>query len=363
MGLGAGFAEWERTGLDGSVYYTIASGSTANTKLAKGFIAAMLDNYQMDDGLRRRMVMGSFDPINMLVFGEPYFSTKRNLVDVNKVIEYWGFDHTDLPFPECVKEDWKLIVGIDTAGASSPWAIEFFLETPDGDVNDPAPHLLGFDEIYVKGRVWQEIAEMIKEKTDGWRNVEYWIDPISSRQASGADLKTVLDEFAHWGIPCRTPASYRTQTSWMHEHSLLHGDKTKPHPYLELEGDSDPNTGEYEIGAPSLMFLKDPALEEVPVDGKGRNNPLGWMQYALGLEMGVYRFDNRKQREQKAWEEGLTPVGPEKVIARDDHAITAVYFAILGWRPTQKRTRGLNKTLANRRREPLYGGQRKAGSR
>jgi hypothetical protein len=82
------------------------------------------------------------------------------------------------------------------------------------------------------------------------------------------------------------------------------------------------------------------------------------MQYALGLEMGVYRYDSRKQREQKAWEEGLTPVGPEKVISRDDHGITAMYFCTLGWHPPQKRSRGMSKELTGRRREPLYPGER-----
>ena len=357
MGLGICFSEWERTGLDGSVYYTIASGSTSNTKLQSGFISAMLDNYQMDDGLRRRMVMGSFDPINLLVFGEPYFNNKRNLVDVQKVIEYWGLDEADEPFPNCVKDQWKLFVGIDCAGASSPWAIEFFVETPGGDPMDPHPHLLGFDEIYVKGLVWEEIAELIKEKTEGWADVEYWIDPISSKQASGPSLETILVEFSHMGIDCNVPKFYRTQTAWMHIHSLLHGDKTLPHPYLERDGDYDVKTGEYEIGAPSLMFLKSEHLKEVPQDGKGRNNPHGWQQYALSIEMGLYRLDGRKQREQKAFEEGLSPLGPEKVIARDDHGITAMYFCTLGWRPPQKRTRGQNKALSDRGKEPLYPGE------
>lgn len=358
LGLGAKYEEWERIGADGSVYYAVASGSTTNTKNAKGYIESMLDNYQMDDSLRRRMVMGSFDPIDLLVFGEPYFSMKRNLVDIDDVVKYWQLDKLDKPFPECIKEHWKLIVGIDTAGASSPWAVEFFVETPTGDPFDPVKHLLGFDEIYIKGLVWQDIANLILEKTAGWRNVEYWIDPVSSNQRSGPDLKTVLEEFSTWGIPCQTPSSYRTQTSWMHVHSLLHGDPSMPHVYLEEEGDEDPDTGKYQIGMPSLMFLKSKALQEVPVQGKGRNNPNGWMQYALGLEMGVYRYDSRKQREQKAWEEGLTPVGPEKVISRDDHGITAMYFCTLGWHPPQKRSRGMSKELTGRRREPLYPGER-----
>ena len=355
-GNGAGFSEYERIEEDGSVYYTISAGSLANTKLPKGYIENMLGNYASDPHLTQRMVMGSFEPLQLLVFGQPHFVPSKHVVDLERVMEYWDLDKMDLPFPECCMEDFPLVVGIDTAGASSPWAVEFFIEMPGGDPNDPWPHLLGIGEIYVKGVYWQEIAERIKAFTAGWKDVRYWVDPISSQQREGPSLTTVIDEFSHFGIPCQVPQGFRVRTGWMHVHSLLSCDRTRPHPYLDDSWSEAQKA--YEIGAPSLMFLKGDMWKECKdQDGHGKDNPEGWAQYALRREMEVYRFDTRKQREQKEWEEGLTPVGPERVIARDDHAISALYFATMGWKVPVKMTRNFTKTLKDR--SPLYTAHRK----
>jgi hypothetical protein len=359
-GYGCGFSEYERIAEDGSVYYTISAGSLANTKLPKGVIENMLANYSSDPHLIQRMVMGSFEPLQVLVFGEPHFVPSKHVIDLERVADVWQWNKMDAPFPECCMEDFPLVVGIDTAGASSPWAIEFFIEAPDTEPGSPSSHLIGIGEIYVKGIVWQDIADRIKEFTRGWRDVRYWVDPISSRQREGPNLTAMIDEFAHFGIPCDTPLNFRVQSGYMHVHSLLKCDQTRPHPYLDDAWDE--REQQWEIGAPSLMFLKgDMWKEGKDAEGFGKDNPEGWAQYALRREMELYRFDTRKQREQKEWEEGLTPEGPQKVIPRDDHAISALYFATMGWKVPVKMTPSYNKILNDRK--PLYSGHRKRPGR
>jgi len=330
--MGIFYKEYEIQRPNGDIMYTISIPSIANTKVPQGWIERMLDQYSSDPLTRQRMVEGDFNPINVLIYDIPFYHTSWALVPLRSVLEYWELDRAIDPM-EALRR-WPLYIGIDTGGQSSPWAIEFYVKTPAGE-------LLGIDELYLTKKTWGEVADKIIAIASEWTGpVEYWIDPISSRQAGGPNQQTIYNEFAYYGIPCSTPEHYNLRGGINHVQSLLRPDRSRPHPYLRDEFNEE--TGEYDLGASTLYYLYDPSratMRDPTVQGSV-DNPKGIFCYFNVKEKEVWRVESKSQHQPKESEEGLSPKMPEKPVDRDDHAQTAEMFCTMGvYPPTQKRTR------------------------
>ena len=371
---GVRFSEYEFVSLSGDVYYTISSGTDSNLHLPAGYLETMLDNYSDDPAIRRRMVEGDFNPINTLVYGPPYYIPEIHIVDRESVFEFWELDRTDeRDFPRY----WKLWVGIDTAGSSSPWAIQFYVETPEGP-GFPARHLIAIGEIYVKGLTWLEIADQILEFTVGprinkrdwesprderrkWKNVTYMIDPISSKQAQGPNQINIEEQFLHYGIATQQPRGYNKEAGIKAVQNVLKPDRFEPHPYLSDTLNEE--TDMWEKGFPGLIYLKDPEyVESYDEQRPGSvDNPHGRINYFNNAEKEVYRRNSKKARAIKESEEGLTREKDEKPVDSDDHAATAEMFVCLEYKPPfepKNMTDREARSAMNR-----YAGQRKTGSK
>ena len=184
------YTEWEKVGASGETFYTISCPSRSNTFLAEGYVDSMLSGMADDPGLRQRMVEGKFNPVNTLVYDYPIFSERTHVVDYDKFLEHWDIDE--------VPRWWRVVVGIDVGGTRSPWAVEFYCQTEDG-------HWVAFDEIYQPNLVYDDICERIKAKVEGFENVSYWIDPISSQHKGGATLIKLEEEFRFRGLHVNPP--------------------------------------------------------------------------------------------------------------------------------------------------------------
>lgn len=328
---GVCYKEYEIVRPNGDIMYCISVPTAVNTKLPPSYLSTMLDQFSNDPQTRMRMIEGDFNPINQLIYDLPFYNPKINIVPLQKVLQYWELDRAYDPL-EAFRR-WPLTVGIDTGGQQSPWAVEFYAHAPDGT-------LFCCDELYLYKQTWGSVAEAIKEKTRFWTGpVNYYIDPISSRQAAGPNQQRIVDEFAQYGIPCQMPEHYNKHSGISHVQSLLSPDRDRPHPYLEDEYDEA--TGQWAIGCPTLFYLRDDAYISVknPNIPGSVDNPEGWIPFYNLKEKEVYRIDFKRQHEPKEYEEGLSPAPQEKPVDRDDHAQTAEMFATMGSFPIETRSR------------------------
>jgi len=382
------FREYEHTDpVSGDTYYTIAAGTSANPYLPKGYLDSMLAHRRDDPMMKARMIDGSFTPINALVYELPYYSKQSHIIDVYLFLQYWELDAydaiTNTPYDDprdAIPRTWPLYLGIDSAGASSPWAVEFYVETPEDEFGQH--QYICIDEMYfaAKGMTWAGISMEIRRRTTGltgqeekdypskvegginpgWQFVQYWIDPIHSKQKSGPNQEAIYDEFQRNGIPVQTPRCYNQAASVSRVKEYLHRDRTLPCPYIEDFVDDDPELPEeerglYQIGSAKLYYLAG-MREGVNPDG----TPLGYGPYAKAniAEKQEYRMDNKKQRQASEAEEGLTPMGPEKIIDRDDHAQTAEMFAFLGINPLPRTRQSNGKRVIVDEDRSIYPGRR-----
>lgn len=320
------FAEYEHTDRLGFIWYCISAGSVSNPFNPPDYVAGMTMNRVGDPGMLARMVGGHFNPITSLVYGPEYFSLATHLIQIESVLNYWGIPHSHLLPHEkrdAIPRDWPLLIGIDSAGLASPWAVEFYVETPEDDLG--RTHYICIDEIYGVGWKWHEIADIIGERVEGWNSVQYWIDPFHSMQKSGPNGECIYDEFHRLGLPVQKPRGYNKPGAVLRVRSFLHRDRRHPCPYLpddRIEDPASPYSGQFEIGAARLYYA-------------GYETESGTIAYADKnlKEKEVYRFDTRRQRAEKEEMEGLSPLQPEKIVDRDDHAQTAEMFAFLGISP------------------------------
>lgn len=288
------------------VYFCMTANSGVNTTLKQDYIDTMLSEYADDPQMKKRMVDGDFNPINTLVYDYPFYIPDVHIVSRQTVLEEYRLDRTEeQDFPKW----WPLLVGIDCAGTASPWAVEFYVKTPD-DL------YICFDEIYCKVGSWNEIIYMILEKTREWEQVSFWIDPISSQQAQGPTSLTIQKEFEAGGIPTSCPKGYSKASGINHVKNFLKPDRSQPHPFLDDKFDSE--TERFALGRPSILYI----------DGACPANI---------AEKSVYRYAVAKAREAKEGEIGLSPMINEKIMDRDDHAQTAEMFAFLGEYPIDKK--------------------------
>lgn len=341
------------------VYYTISAGSTANVTLPTGYVDTMLDNMTDDPLLRNRMVEGGFDPIHSLVYDWPYYSKKTHVVDLETVLRVQGWDFTD---ERQIPRYLPLFIGIDTAGPNSPWAIEAFVQVPE-----PYEHMLGIGEVYTKGDTWREIVEKLQALTEGWTNISYFVDPKTANKKEGPNQTSILEFFHQWGIPATTPRLGANKGAVIaHVRNLLKPDPNFEHPYLTDFWDEEKQG--YNLGAPRLLYLRDPSYAFTVVrDGKVMvDNSEGIANFFNLKEKEVWRFDGKKPRETKEHEEGLSPQANEKTVDRDDHAQDAEGFTMVGWLPLPvSRTRSkrdrdwdnvpVNRYPAQKRRAGRFG--------
>lgn len=382
------FREFEHTDpISGDTYYTISAGTTANQFNPAGYVESMLAHRRDDPLMKARMIDGSFTPINALVYELPYYSKESHIIDIDRFLQYWELDAcdaiTETPYADprdAIPRSWPLFLGIDSAGASSPWAVEFYVETPEDDMGQH--HYICIDEMYfsAKGMTWATIAIEIKRRTvgltpeeerdypvkqhygigSGWQFVQYWIDPYHSKQKSGPNQEAIYDEFQRNGIPVQAPRGYNLAASIKRVIEYLARDRTLPCPYMDDDVDDDPELPEeerglYQIGCARLYYLAG-MREGFNPDG----TPLGYGPYAKAniAEKQEYRMDNKKQRQASEAEEGLTPMGPEKVIDRDDHAQTAEMFAFLGINPLPRVRQSNGKRKVEDEDRHIYPGRR-----
>ncbi|HUD11348.1 MAG TPA: hypothetical protein VMS08_02980 [Candidatus Saccharimonadia bacterium] len=378
------FREYEHTdAVSGDTYYTIAAGTSANPYLPKGYLDSMLAHRRDDPMMKARMIDGSFTPINALVYELPYYSKQSHIIDVYRFLQYWELDAydaiTNTPYDDprdAIPRTWPLYLGIDSAGASSPWAVEFYVETPEDDFGQH--HYICIDEMYfaAKGMTWAGISMEIRRRTTGltdqeekdypsrvtgginpgWQFVQYWIDPYHSKQQSGPNQEAIYDEFQRNGIPVQAPRGYNQAASVARVKEYLHRDRTLPCPYIDDFVDDDPELPEeeralYEIGCARLYYLGHR-------DGANPDDALLAYAKANIAEKQEYRMDNKKQRQASEAEEGLTPMGPEKIIDRDDHAQTAEMFAFLGINPLPRTRQSNGKRVIVDEDRSIYPGRR-----
>ena len=355
-----GFKEYEKEVL-GFVYYTISSGTDTNAFLPPGYLDKNLAEFEGDPELRERMLEGSFTPALALVYGPPIFSEKTHIIDEDTFLAYWGisdwtggFDpRACIPRGGADQGDWKLWIGIDSAGAYSPWAVEFYLQTPK-DENGMVQYIC-IDEIYVSGVGWDYIADAIIDKVEGWEDVSYWIDPIHSKQGQygGMNYQAIYDNFRKRGIMVQTMKHQHViEAGVTAVKDILRADRRYPFLYGEDKKGNDPNDPKrfdlWDRGASRLYYL-----------GKrtASGSLLAYAKHNM-LEKGVYRRDTSKMRPPRPHMEGLKPEGPEKIIGQQDHAQTAEMFAVHGMNPRPiMRERSNQRLGATHVRRVPYTGQ------
>lgn len=299
---GVYWEEWERTGIDGSVWYTISSTSGANSSTPKGFVETMMADYS--DDAKKRFILGGFDPINQLIYEMPVYSEATHVVSMERVLEAYDLNYSDY---EGWPSWWPVVCGIDVGGPASPWACEFYIETPNQE-------LICFAEFYKKNIGWLEVSTEILRIAEHFDNVTYFVDPISSKQHVGPTLQTVEEEFQHYGITVEAPKGYNKYGGIAHVSELLLPDKSIPCPFMDDYYNEE--TEQWEVGRARIYYIA------------------GECRFNL-IEKQVWRRDIKKLRTEKEEEEGLSPPAQEKPVDRDDHAQTAEMFATLGWWPRE----------------------------
>lgn len=323
------FTEWEKSAPNGEIFYTIACPSTANSFIPDGYVDSMLSGMADDPGLRQRMVEGKFNPVNTLVYDYPIYSDRTHLIEYDRFLEQWEIDE--------IPPHWRVVVGIDVGGTRSPWACEFYAQTEDG-------HWVCFDEIYQQNIVYDEICDRIKKKSEGFEDISYWIDPISSQHKGGATLIKLQEEFRARGLYVKPPRGYNKMGGIARVQNFLKRDHSIPCPYKDdiLNEDDDGNPY-WEIGHSQLYYLTDMPHRKTERNVEGHSAP-GNIR-----EKGVYRWDQTKQRAAKDTEEGFSPYLSSKLIDRDDHAQTAEMFWALGVQPVTNEIRTKSEQTARRR--------------
>lgn len=337
------FHEWEKIDSEGAVYYAVVCPSYANTHLDPKYISNMYGDVSDQPGERERMIEGMWTQINALVYEAPTFSTATHCIDYQAFMDYFEYD--EIP-------PWlRVVVGIDCGGQKSPWAVEYYLETEA--VEGCPKHWVCFDEICQIGDTWNTIAELILEKQEkyGFRNIQYWIDPQSGNHHSGPTQITIMEEFAARGISTQFPKGYNKHGGIDRVRSFLHRDKTIPCPYIEDNHtvDAEGNV-EYAIGMAKLYYLTN-----APGKYHKDKNPLAHAAPVNIAEKGVYRYDSEKMKEPKTSEEGLSPTINLKLIDRDDHTVTAEFFAFLGIRPLGRNDKKKRSNREDLSAHTMYG--------
>lgn len=294
--------EWERIGKDGSVWYTISSSTTMNKSLPVGYAEIMSES--LSDEAKKRFIMGGFDPINELIYEIPNYSRATHTVSLIDVLSAYEMEYSDY---DGIPAWWPVIVGIDVGGKKSPWAVECYFETPNKE-------LICFAEFYKADQQWQEVSDWIKDTTQRFEQVVYYVDPISSKQHSGPTLVTVEDEFAEYGLTVDTPKGYNKFGGIAHVRGLLRPNRKEPCPFLQDYFNEELEM--WEIGRARIYYI----------EGACKNNQ---------NEKDVWRYDTKKQPLAKEEEEGLEEAPQEKPVDRNDHAQTAEMFATLGWWPRE----------------------------
>ena len=192
---GLSYAEFEKVDTNGDVYYTIASGSDANTTLPEGYISTMEASMEDDKDMLLRMVKGRFNPIQSLVyFGNPYYPDSH-IITMQDVLEAYDWDRMEEPgIPEWIPAH----VGIDVGGPKSPWAVEIYRILPDLDGQGEIAVCTG--EWYRAGVYWDDVIAAVGELCYGLTQVSFWIDPYSAPQKQGASQISVKEHFESAGI-------------------------------------------------------------------------------------------------------------------------------------------------------------------
>lgn len=356
---GTEYREYEHTTAAGDTYYCLSIETESNQFNPPGYLAAMIDSRLDDPALIARKTKGAFTPVHSLVY-DKYCNPETHIVPIERILAYWHdkIRHDGYMGVDQLPRDWRVYVGIDVAGNASPWAIELYIETPPDE--NGIQHYLCFDELYVRGYTWPQMAEMILARTEGkgFTDVSYWIDPHSGNQKHGANQTSVVMEFAELGINCNIPRSYTKLPAIARVKEFLRCDHNYPHPYLEDEMVQDTghiDYGKWKNGAAALYYVSSPEFVDVYIPGEAgtRDNPTGVIAWYNLKEKEVYRFDSTKDRPVKEAEEGLTKAGPEKLIDRDDHAQTAEMFAFVGIRPLP-RTGRERMRREQPKRKPLW---------
>ena len=350
---GAEYREYEHTTASGDTYYCISTGTALNPFNPPGYLEALVDSRLDDPAMMSRKVGGNFTPVHALVY-ENYCKLSTHVVPIDRILAYWADcidrDREGFMGVDCLPRHWRVYVGIDVAGASSPWAIELYIETPPDE--NGVQHYLAIDELYVKGYTWPQMAEMILAMTEGkgFTDVSYWIDPQSGNQKHGPNQTSVVSEFRELGINCNIPRSYTKVPAIKRVQEFLRCDHRYPHPYLEDTFITDPEdllNEQWTTGSSALYYVSSPDRidERIANVAGSKDNPLGVINWYNLKEKEVYRYDSTKERQTKESEEGLAKVGPEKLIDRDDHAQTSEMFAFLGIRPLPRT--GVNQPRRN----------------
>jgi len=347
---GVSHKEYEYITPEGEIYYCVTSGTSANDTLPAGYVERMNSSYDAESA--RRFIEGDFNPINTLIYDWPIFSTDTHVVELNAFLEYW--DLLDSEEPE-IPAWWPIKVGIDVGGSVSPWAVQFYVETPEDEYG--VTHLVCFDELYMrKVAAWKDAADAINAKCARFENVTFFIDPKSGPKKEGANQQSIITEFASYDINCSLPRFYNKNAGILSVKSLMQRDMTRPCPYKEDvdDGATYPDAiKRYNRGAARLYYLRsdDWVVSQGEFDdmsAAGDNtafpNEYGYACPANIKEKEVWRNDTRKQREGKETEEGLAQKVQEKPVDSDDHAQTAEIFAIIGWQP-------LASTRSNKKRQ------------
>lgn len=303
------YREYEKSN-ETDIFYSIASGSDANSQMPPGYketMAGILDEQTMD-----RMVRGSFAPMNTTVYGPPIYSSLTHVCQIDDFLAY--FDE------EVIPPYWPVFVGIDPGGALSPWAIEFYVITPEG-------HAACFGEIYKKAAGWQEIIGDIERFVTDRKltEVRYAIDPHHASRKEGPDLISIQETFQEANINVECPHGTAKKDSGIYLiQDLMIRDHHVEAPFIvdewleEIDG--------WSIGACRFYYLADRSLVS--------NFNIHGVYAPWNLkEKEVFRRNTPSKRQPKESEEGLSPPVSEKLVDRDDHAQTAEMFAMLLWKP------------------------------
>lgn len=347
------YGEYEKRLSNGEIAYVIRSESKSNVHNPGDYVGGILADLQDDPAVIARMVKGSFAPITSLVYGG-YFQESTHIIDIYNVLDLWNLPtHYDDP-RDAIPRNWPLTVGIDPAGSASPWAIQFYIETPADGYG--LTHYIHIGEIYTKSSSWDEMAESILEWTeDGvfykyepeldpkgrqvmtakqtnyeslpWQNVRYFADPFYSPQKLGPNAQSVQKEFTDRGIPVELPKHYNKESGIGRVSNLLRRDRRYAAPYRPdniVEDEKAKDYGQYEIGRSRLFYAGEwsGTLKRIV--------PYGWYNIK---EKEVYRREQPKQRPPKESEEGLSAARDMRTVDVDDHAQTAEMFVFLGLDP------------------------------
>ena len=304
------YKEYEYESAAGDVYYSIVCNTASNTFLREGYLDSLKEQLKDDPQMYARMLEGDFAPINSLVYDYPYYSKEYNVIKWETFAEVWGLNTEQVEVPA----DWPVYIGIDPGGAKSPWAIEKYVVTPNGE-------MIGIGEWYQKEVTWTDAIDACIRLSEGHVNVKYCIDPIAAPQKVGPNLQSVETEFKSAGINVTRPAKYSKYSGILHVRDLLRADKSIPSYYMPDQQDIE---GKYTYGASRLYYIEGQCPANI-------------------AEKGVWRFDAKPQREPKETEMGLSPTVNEKPVDRDDHAQTAEIFAVITKDPAVKKRRSHEK--------------------